>query len=237
MKSLKTVASNTTISSIEVGSWQSPLESLTSTEYYQPEEFQGIVEVEKQVKKNWRGILSCSTPSSAVRERMTKEMRVNCLKKGNIQKTEEKRIHMLCVDGTKSSYRMLEIALQGGTILDVDHVILICAFNTFKFTSDEKSNIIVNHKLWEAASSIIRGYEEKLKELRPKLDYSLLVPGWEESRIVIICMAEKYLADTIWVGKHLGRESRKNKCHFTRFHTFVKQCIVLRYMKCKLIVS
>jgi len=86
MKSLKTVASNTTISSIEVGSWQSPLESLTSTEYYQPEEFQGIVEVEKQVKKNWRGILSCSTPSSAVRERMTKEMRVNCLKKGNIQK-------------------------------------------------------------------------------------------------------------------------------------------------------
>jgi len=132
---------------------------------------------------------------------------------------------------------MLEIALQGEEISDNDHVILICAFNTFKFSTDKNCNVLVNHKLWEAACSIIRSCEEKLKELRPKLDYSLVVPGWEEARIVIICMAEKYFVDTIWVGKHSSKESRKNRCHFTRFHTFAKQCIVLRYMKCKLIVS
>jgi len=96
MKSLKMTPSNTTVSSTEVGGWQSPLESLTSTESFQPEEFQGIVEVEKQVKKNWRGIISCSTPSSAVVERMNTEMRVNCLRK-EILKSQKIIAYTCCV--------------------------------------------------------------------------------------------------------------------------------------------
>ena len=132
------------------------VDMLTTPGAFEVPEGEGIVQIEKKIKKNWRGILSCCSPSKEVLERvrndhfcllqlqMNKEVRVNCLKKGDLQPKTGKKIYMLCVDGTPSSMKVIEWAASPLHIESTDHVILCCAYNTYVKVLHFAHSVVIN---------------------------------------------------------------------------------------------
>lgn len=185
-------------------------------------------QAEKNIRKNAHKILSTEHPTSQELLNMKKYNRVNCLHKGNFTACTGKR-YLIAVDGTKSSRDAFEATLK---LVDPkeDHIFIVTvrerAIPDDYF--EERSRVILAHKIWNAAADIIRGYQELLDD---KYEYTSIMPEADDAREMLCALVKKYQVDYLIIGKHKGQEKKHTSRHFRSFKNYCQ-----RHAKCSVMV-
>jgi len=205
-------------------------ESLNSTEI---RNILSMQEAEKEISRNASKILVSTQPNQEELLHMKKYNRVNCLHRGNFENCKGKR-YMVAIDGTESSRAAFESCLP--LVGPEDHLFIVTVRERripYEFP-DERSRIIITHKLWQAACDIIRFYQEKLTKLN--MDYTSILPEADDPRDIICALVKKYKVDTLILAKHKGAEKRGYKHHFQTLQLRSFKTYCQRYANCSVIV-
>jgi nucleotide-binding universal stress UspA family protein len=191
-----------------------------------------ILESERIITKNTNNILMTENVNSCDLEKMKKLNIVNCLHKGNFNVCFGRRI-MVAVDGSPSAHRAFESALK---MIDRfnDHLFIVTSMiysNYFSYLLvrerivlefyQERSRIIITHKVWQAAAEIINKYQDILNG--KGIEYTSIMPEADDAREMLCKLAKKYNADILIVGKHKKHETKKKSPHFRSFAAYCQK--------------
>lgn len=94
---------------------------------------------------------------------------------------------------------------------------------------EEKSRIILTHKLWQAAADIIKHYQEILD--KEGFDYTSIMPEADDAREIVCALVKKYKSDFLIIGKHKGEEKKHPSKHFRSFNKYCQN-----HAKCSVMI-
>jgi len=95
---------------------------------------------------------------------------------------------------------------------------------------DERSRVILSHKLWRAAAGIVSQAQQKAREAQ--LDYTSILPEAYDARELVCALVKKYKIDVLIIGKHKENEQRHRSRFFRSFQRYCQsnaKCSVMTF--------
>ncbi|PRP78182.1 hypothetical protein PROFUN_11312 [Planoprotostelium fungivorum] len=171
-------------------------------------------------------------------------------KKQMTEKSPLQNVIMILADGSGEADKALEAACKMVVNPLQEHVIILVPWNSrlpagimnaisansFKYhISNNNCNVLLKSLLWEQARNIAKRYERVLNEMRPELDYSVLIAAGEATDTVVT-IGEKYAVSYIVVGRSLENQQERKITPYFGSESFVHSLQKALGSKCVVMV-